>query len=136
MARETERSAPPYGLAVDPVQLLPARVPHLAHQGVGRGLDPPREGGARDPHDDGEHDQRHQDGRLAQGEVRAALADYNGDQFVFSVRAAARAQARASSLPACEASSAPVAASHARFDFGRNTSGRGLRLVEIGVIGN
>lgn len=30
---------------------------------------------------------------------------------------------------------APVEASHVRFDFGKNTSKRGLRLVELGVIG-
>ena len=29
----------------------------------------------------------------------------------------------------------PVKATHVRFDFGKNTQRRGLRLVELGVIG-
>ena len=30
---------------------------------------------------------------------------------------------------------APVEATHVRFDFGKNTPKRGLRLVELGVVG-
>lgn len=30
---------------------------------------------------------------------------------------------------------APVEATHVRFEFGKNTSKRGLRLVELGVVG-